>query len=80
MRKRITAGVLTGVVVTLAAVGGTTPASASDRSAYCYHGYGYGYEHRTIIWRGSGSQYGQHTHNYQHDVNNWWDHYRWQYC
>lgn len=80
MRARIPTGVLTGIVLCLAVAGGATPATASDRSAYCGHGYGYGYEHRTIIWQGSGSAYGRHTHNYKHDVNNWPDHYKWQYC
>jgi len=81
MKHRFIAGVLTSAALTLAALGGgSTPATASDRSAYCGHSYGYGYEHRTIIYQGQRSVDGRHQHYYQHDVNNWPDHYKWQYC
>ena len=80
LTNRIAGGVLSAALMALGASGAVAPATASDRSAYCGHSYGYGYEHRTIIYQGYGTMNGRHSHYYQHDVNNWPDHYKWQYC
>lgn len=79
--KRLGAAVVLAAAVSgVSTVGVAGPSAASSVSAYCGHGTGYGYEHRAIIYQGHRSLDGQHQHYYQHDVANWPDHYRWQFC